>query len=112
VTQTLLEFRAQHPGLFSGGAYRPIECTGAFCDHVIAFSRRDAVDHLLVAVPRLTAKLGAPPLGLVWDETRLAPGDDAETWEDIFTGRKFPGREPLWLRALFAELPCAVLRRL
>jgi len=110
VMQKLLQARARDPGLFLRGDYRPIAGEGGFADHLIAFTRGGAGGSLLVVVPRLTARLGSPPLGLTWDDTRLPPVGGVGAWRDLFTGKTFPGGEPWFLRALFAELPFAVLQ--
>jgi (1->4)-alpha-D-glucan 1-alpha-D-glucosylmutase len=107
--QVLLKFRADHPELFSGGQYQPLEADGVYKDHLIAFRRSCGASNLLVVVPRLTAKIGAPPLGPVWDDTRLAAQSNGVTWRDIFTGKVFPAGESLHLRSLFADVPFAVL---
>ncbi|MFT3781967.1 MAG: malto-oligosyltrehalose synthase [Nibricoccus sp.] len=111
VTQMLLKFRAENRHLFSHGEYQPILAEGIYADHVIAFRRTWGNASLLVAVPRLTAKLGTPPVGPMWDDTRLPALDDAGTWRDLFSGRILTAKEPLYLRNLFTELPFAVVQR-
>lgn len=107
--QQLLKFRQRMPELFSTGDYQPLEGEGIHKDHLIAFRRNSKDASLLVVVPRLTAKIGGPPLGLVWDDTCLPPQNDKTQWRDLFSERTFPAAEPLYLKALFAELPFAVL---
>jgi (1->4)-alpha-D-glucan 1-alpha-D-glucosylmutase len=110
VMRELLRLRARQARLFSHGAYRPVAAEGGFGDHVVAFTRTHESASVLVVVPRLAAKLGSPPLGLAWDDTRLASAGHAAGWRDLFTERVFQAGEPLFLRALFAELPFAVLQ--
>ncbi|HTB80749.1 MAG TPA: malto-oligosyltrehalose synthase [Opitutaceae bacterium] len=110
VMQGLLQFRAQHPRLFSQGDYCPIAGQGGFGDQLVAFARREGDMSMLVVVPRLAAKHGSPPLGLTWDDTRLELVDGANGWRDLFTERVFPAGEPLFLRELFDQLPFAVLQ--
>ncbi len=112
VTQKLLQARARLPALFASGNYEAVTITGNFRDHVIAFTRNDARHSLLVVAPRLTAKLGSPPVGPVWDDTRIILPDESAGWRDIFTDRVFDRDQPLLLRALFAELPFAVLEKM
>ena len=112
VTQKLLQARARQPALFASGNYEAVTITGNFRDHVIAFTRNDAVHSLLVIAPRLTAKLGSPPVGPVWDDTRIILPDESSRWRDVFTGRIFVPGQPLLIRALFAELPFAVLEKI
>lgn len=111
VMQRLLQFRAQHPLLFSAGSYHPIAMEGDFARNVIAFIRMHEDAAVLVVVPRLTATLGSPPLGLVWDDTRLVtPRQKEGNWRDLFSGKEFSTGTPLCLRTLFAEQPFAVLQ--
>jgi (1->4)-alpha-D-glucan 1-alpha-D-glucosylmutase len=110
VTRELLRLRREVPGLFSAGTYQPVAANGSFGDHVVAFTRTHGGESLLVAVPRLTATLGSPPVGAVWDDTWLAEVDSAAGWQDLLTGGIFPPRAGVYLRSLFAELPFAVLR--
>lgn len=106
----LLRFRARYALLFSAGDYRPVAARGTFGENLVAFTRNHEAKSVLVVVPRLTAELGAPPLGLVWDDTQLLQEARATTrWRDVLTQRMYSAKEPLFLRALFAELPFAVL---
>jgi (1->4)-alpha-D-glucan 1-alpha-D-glucosylmutase len=111
VTQGLLQYRNRFPELFSTGDYHAVTATGVFREHVIAFTRSHAGKALLVVVPRVTAKLGAPPTGPVWDDTRLVLSGEASQWRDLVTGRIFMPTDSLWLRTLFSELPFAVLEK-
>ncbi|HEY4245744.1 MAG TPA: malto-oligosyltrehalose synthase [Lacunisphaera sp.] len=111
-TQKLLQARARLPALFASGNYAAVTITGNFRDHVIAFTRNDAVHSLLVVAPRLNAKLGSPPVGPVWDDTRVILPDETSGWRDVFTNRVFAPGHSLLMRALFAELPFAVLEKI
>jgi len=111
VMQTLLQYRSRNPELFSKGNYTAVTTTGTFRDHAIAFTRNDGGKALLVVIPRLTAKLGSPPTGPVWDDTRLVLPDTTHGWRDLFSDQIFLSTEPLRLRMLFSELPFAVLEK-
>ncbi len=112
VTQILLHYRSRNPELFSQGNYTAVTTTGIFRDHVVAFTRSFAGKTLLVVTPRHTAKLGSPPTGPVWDDTRLVLPDATNGWRDLFSEQIVPPMEPLWLRTLFSELPFAVLEKI
>ncbi len=110
VMQALLAFRRRHPALFAQGAYRPLEAEGAFGELVVAFAREAASEAIVVIVPRLTARLACPPLGLVWDDTAVRrPG--AGEMIDLVTGKKTPASDRLVLADVLGELPFAVLHR-
>jgi (1->4)-alpha-D-glucan 1-alpha-D-glucosylmutase len=109
LTRDLLRFRAGHTALFHSGDYMPVPVCGRFTEHAVAFTRTPAAaERILVVIPRLSAKLGCPPLGLIWDDTRVAIDNSAQ-WRNLLTGACYTGGRELSLAPLFAELPVAVL---
>lgn len=107
--RTLLRLRRAMPEVFAQGGYRVLPARGRFAGHVVAFAREFGGRAVIAVVPRLTAKLGCPPLGLVWDDTTLAGLGAERRWRDVMTGRVHAGADALSLTRLFAELPFAVL---
>lgn len=108
LVRTLLNFRRQHGPIFAEGDYTPLEATGRFAAHVVAFVRTHATGRILVVVPRLTARLGCPPIGLIWDDTTIALRAE-HSWKDELTGRTFGPGACLPVSDLLHELPVAVL---
>ena len=104
VTQRLLKLRQARPELFQHGPYAPAIIRGEFGACCITFTREWEGKRLLVIVPRLTGRIGFPPLGERWRDTRVeAPG----AWRNIFTGMEHDhGR--LALSTVLAEFPVAV----
>lgn len=110
VTHQLLNFRRSHPALFMQGSFSPVNATGACSDSCVAFLRRFEDSVLFLIVPRLTARLGFPPVGDVWKDT-------AVEWPEAFHGRQmrnlFTGAEftadasPLALADALRVLPVA-----
>ena len=107
--RTLLKFRSERAELFRSGEYQPLEVRGRFAEHVVAYSRTGDAGCVLTIVPRLTSGLGCPPLGLVWDDTAVAPPRKAARWKDVLTGRELLADGTLALADVFAELPVAVI---
>ncbi|MEO5960447.1 MAG: malto-oligosyltrehalose synthase, partial [Opitutaceae bacterium] len=107
LTADLLRFRAEHLPLFQAGDYEPVETKGMFASRIVAFRRCWASQCVVVIVPRLSASLGSPPLGKVWEDTAvLLPASRA--WRDVLTGHETEsGSAPI--AGLFRELPLAVL---
>ncbi len=114
-----LAFRREARQLFEEGEYVPLETSGIFADHIIAFARRLHNKSLIVAVPRFLAKvffLSGPDIGKAWGDTMLVVPDsvDDHTYEDLFTGEKldrFPSGPPgLMCSALFRYFPVALLK--
>lgn len=106
--RTLLQFRRQHPQLFAEGAYTPVAVSGKFADCVIAFERATPGMTLLVVVPRLTSRVGYPPLGEKWGDTALELPEAMER-ADLLTGKKCRELTRFRLSELLGEFPVAVL---
>lgn len=81
VTYQLLNFRRSHPAVFMQGSFTPVNATGAYSDSCVVFVRRFESSALLVIVPRLSARVGFPPVGDVWRDT-------AFEWPEEFIGRE------------------------
>lgn len=124
-TWRLLRLRAEHPEIFEGGSYVPLEVTGSVSDHVLAFARQspDAETTCVTIVPRLLSSLvpsGAAGLDIppgTWNGTYVAwlPGG-AGVWQDVLTGRTVEISQQdagtgVSVGALFETLPYAVLVR-
>lgn len=115
----LLRLRRAHDLLFREGAYMPLAVSGAHAEHVCAFARVAGTEALIVAVPRLVAKLGdavEPPLGARWADTTVLcpPTIPVDAWTDVLTGATLSvaaeeGDTPLAARTLFARLPVVAL---
>ncbi len=111
VTQSILRFRGEEPRLFSSGTYQPLETAGRLGECAVAFEREHAGAAMLVVVPRLSSRVGFPPVGELWGDATVQPGAGGN-WRDLFTGRKFKTNgDPLRLAEVLAEFPCAVLVR-
>jgi (1->4)-alpha-D-glucan 1-alpha-D-glucosylmutase len=102
LTHKILHYRREHFDLFAKGDYEPVTVTGAFPESVFAFSRRHENQRLLVVAPRLSCRVGFPPIGDLWRETALdfQPG---VAMRDLFTGRDYSPR----LAESLATLPFA-----
>jgi (1->4)-alpha-D-glucan 1-alpha-D-glucosylmutase len=106
--------RAARPALYAEGAYEALAAEGERGRHVLAFLRTHGHDRLVVAVPRLVARMAdeALPLGRAfWRDTSLPM--PTGRWRDVVTGVEIEaagGGHPV--RELFAALPIAVLRTL
>ena len=104
LTQKLLNFRRQNFDLFAKGDYVPLSATGAFSESVFAFARRFENRTLVVIAPRLSSKVGFPPVGKLWKDTAAELPFPNVNLRDIFTGREWNASLAESLR----ELPFAV----
>jgi (1->4)-alpha-D-glucan 1-alpha-D-glucosylmutase len=109
LTQRLLRFRRDHPLLFQRGNYLPLTMAGEFADCCIAFAREHEGKWIAVMVPRLSSRVGFPPVGEKWKDTTLElPGSiSIESATEIFSRRELQGRT-LRLDEAMAALPFAV----
>lgn len=112
LTQRVLRFRRENPGLFRQGNYLPMTPGGRFADSCVGFSRQLSEQWIMVVAPRLSSRLGFPPMGEKWDDTAMeAPGDfNLKEARELFTGRQLhlAGRR-LNLRDAMADLPFAII---
>ncbi|MGA2229040.1 MAG: malto-oligosyltrehalose synthase, partial [Syntrophobacteraceae bacterium] len=117
VTYKALNFRRENRDLFLEGEYLPLFGSGARRNNVVAFSRSRADKWVLVAVPRLVAKVAAPgPLGKrAWGESVLnIPPEAPRSWTNIFTGEILEAQNTsetgsLPLNRVFSRFPVALL---
>jgi (1->4)-alpha-D-glucan 1-alpha-D-glucosylmutase len=108
-----LALRARRAATFRDGAYDALAASGTVRDddasrHVIAFRRGDDV---VVAVPRLTARIvDAPsmPVGDAWGDATLPLQG---SWINALTGERIEANGAVPLRELFATFPLAALER-
>jgi (1->4)-alpha-D-glucan 1-alpha-D-glucosylmutase len=110
LTQRLLRFRREHPLLFQLGAYLPLTVTGAFAESCIAFAREHEGRWIVVLAPRLSARVGFPPIGDAWKDTAVElPGSLARAGAtELFTGRELNvDGNPIRLADALAILPFA-----
>jgi (1->4)-alpha-D-glucan 1-alpha-D-glucosylmutase len=114
VTWRLLQLRRERPAAFGGSSYAPLETTGKFGDHVVAFLRDDVV----VVVPRLVRRLMArdgAPLRIAFGNERVRlPASAPRRFVDRFTGKSIEAAsEPaggfLNVPDILRDFPVAVL---
>jgi (1->4)-alpha-D-glucan 1-alpha-D-glucosylmutase len=90
LTQRALHFRNERVDLFRSGEYLPLRATGAFADCCISFARQLDRDWAIVIVPRLSSRIGFPPIGDRWTDTAIELPENLslERAREIFTGRE------------------------
>src|SRR5713101_791629 len=90
LTQRALRFRNEQVDLFQRGNYLPLHATGAFADCSISFVRQLDRDWAIVIVPRLSSRIGFPPIGERWKDTVIDVPENLllERGREIFTGRE------------------------
>jgi len=109
LTQRLLSFRRDNSELFQQGTYIPLTVTGEFADCCIAFARVWKGRSHIVLTPRLTTRIGFPPLAEAWRNTSVQLPEIAEERKDLFTGEVIQAEGDLQLARALARLPFAVI---
>jgi isoamylase len=103
----VLRLRAERPGLFLRGDYRPLPAG----EHIVSFVRAAPRESAVVVAPRLAYKLTGGsrpwPLGEVWRDTRIPvpPG----RYADVLTGKSTESRGSLAAAEVLSDLPVALL---
>jgi len=115
-----LTYRQENPELFERGSYFPLAAVGAGKEHLCAFGRSLGEQTLVVAVPRLVARLQHKdatrmPLGrAVWGDTVLTLPDHLQGsgFFNVLTGEEVTGQENgagIYAADLFSQFPLALL---
>jgi (1->4)-alpha-D-glucan 1-alpha-D-glucosylmutase len=109
-----LKARKQHFELFLVGSYIPLQVTGHFSKHVIAFARRLGTQWSITAVPRFLAGMITPqqmPLGTdIWKDTSvILPSGAPSRWNSIFSDQSLKIKQNLPMGELFEFFPAALL---
>ena len=90
VTSRMLRFRREHPDLFLKSSYVPLTTTGAHADSCLAFAREHGSQWIVAIAPRLSSRVGFPPIGELWQDTAIELPEAAAAGgaKDLFTGRE------------------------
>ena len=111
LTQRLLRFRRDHPALFQHGKYVPLTASGSFAECCVAFAREHKGEWIAVVVPRLSSRVGFPPVGDKWKDTvvDLPEPLSPDGARELFTARDLlADNGALKLSEAMAILPFAV----
>ena len=115
LTQRMLRFRRENADLFQRGEYLPLHTSGTFAECCVSFARRLADKWIVVIAPRLSARIGFPPVGKLWKDTTVEFPEKLSFAQahDLFTCRPIPlhDRQAKLTDAL-ATLPFAVVTNL
>jgi (1->4)-alpha-D-glucan 1-alpha-D-glucosylmutase len=115
LTQRLLRFRREHAELFQRGEYLPLHAHGTFVECCVSFVRVLEDKWIVVVAPRLSSRIGFPPVGDLWKDTALELPKTLSlaSAHDLFTCRpvRLQGRE-VKLSDVLSTLPFAVITNL
>ena len=109
LTQGLLHLRRDNAELFREGGYEPINFAGSFADCAIGFVRRHGARAIVIIVPRLSSRVGFPPVGERWQDTHAILPSGLSGLSDVFSDRKVRGENSqLKLSEAMSRVPFAV----
>ena len=115
LTQRVLQFRREHADLFQSGNYLPLKASGNLADCCINFARQLNDEWVVVIAPRLSSRIGFPPVGERWKDTSLELPETFSlgNMRELFTNRpvRFDGRK-LDIAEGLSVLPFAVITNL
>jgi (1->4)-alpha-D-glucan 1-alpha-D-glucosylmutase len=115
LTQRVLKFRREHVELFQQGEYLPLKPSGTFAESCVTFARQLADQWIVIIAPRLSSRVGFPPIAESWKDTTLECPETLsfEHAHDLFTCRPIPVQDRrLKLADALSILPFAVITNL
>ena len=89
LTQRVLHFRREHVDLFQRGNYVPLRASGTFADCCVSFARELNGQWIIVIAPRLSSRVGFPPVGDKWKDTsiEIPKSVSGENARELFTNQ-------------------------
>jgi (1->4)-alpha-D-glucan 1-alpha-D-glucosylmutase len=115
LTQRVLQFRREHVELFQRGEYLPLKSSGIFAECCISFARQLADKWIVVIAPRLSSRVGFPPISESWKDTTLEIPEtlSLKHAHDLFTCHPVPVQDRrLKLAEALTILPFGVITNL
>ncbi|MFC1835985.1 malto-oligosyltrehalose synthase [Thermodesulfobacteriota bacterium] len=114
LTYRALKARKANLETFREGAYLPLESTGRFRSHIIAFARKYEQQWAVVIAPRFLSHLveeGEFPLGrAVWQDTEvIMPDRSPAEWRNALTGEVLSAGNALPVGDVLLSFPVALL---
>jgi len=90
LTQRVLQFRREYVDLFQRGEYLPLAASGTFAECCVSFARWLGNQWIVVIAPRLSSRIGFPPVGERWKDTALELPEtlSLENAHNLFTCRE------------------------
>ena len=115
LSQRFLQFRREHSDLFHRGEYLALQAAGTFAESCVSFVRQLNDNWIAVIAPRLSSRVGFPPIGEAWQDTAIYLPEtlSLKNAHGLFTCRPIRSQKRLVaVRDVFSELPFAVITNL
>ncbi|KYC38070.1 maltooligosyl trehalose synthase [Scytonema hofmannii PCC 7110] len=109
-----LKARTENIEVFNAGNYLPLEVSGQFQEHIVAFARSHGNKTIITIAPRFFTSLiqpGEHPLGQqVWQDTSLKlPSGTPSVWKDAITGQTVQAHDTVLVGETLKHFPVALL---
>lgn len=110
----VLKARSRNADLFANGRYMPLEVTGKYRNHVVAFARNLSGGWAVTIAPRFLTSLvkeGEYPLGeKIWSDTRVSPPSGfPREWTNVVTERHARSEGGINVSEVLDHFPCGLL---
>jgi (1->4)-alpha-D-glucan 1-alpha-D-glucosylmutase len=115
LTQRALRFRNEQVELFRSGNYLPLRTIGACADSCLCFARQLDQGSIIVIVPRLSSRIGFPPIGEHWRDTvvELPENLPLQRGREIFSERELSiQNRQIRVSGAMSILPFAIITNL
>jgi (1->4)-alpha-D-glucan 1-alpha-D-glucosylmutase len=107
-----LKARTKYQHVFQQGDYQPLEVSGQFKDHVIAFARSHNNSTLITIAPRFLTQVVQPdqyPLGQVWGDTHLHLPNELSVTKNLLTAQPITAEAKISVSEALQHFPVALL---
>src|SRR5206468_11683314 len=111
----LLRLRRGHADLLARGGYLLLHTSGTFAESCVSFVRRFNENWIAVIAPRLSSRVGFPPIGDAWQDTAIQLPEtlSLKGAHDLFTCQPIRHQtRQVAVRDVFSVLPFAVITNL
>jgi (1->4)-alpha-D-glucan 1-alpha-D-glucosylmutase len=115
LTQRVLRFRREHGDVFQRGEYLPLNTSGTFAECCVSFVRRLDNKWIAAIAPRLSSRIGFPPIGETWKDTAIQLPEmlSLKDAHDLFTCQPIRHQKrQVAVRDVFSLLPFSVVTNL
>ena len=115
LTKHLLQLRRGHADLFERGEYLALQTSGTFAESCVSFMRRLDDNWVAVIAPRLSSRIGFPPIGEAWQDTgiELPKAISLAEAHDLFPCQPIRrDKRQVGVRDVLSVLPFAVITNL
>jgi (1->4)-alpha-D-glucan 1-alpha-D-glucosylmutase len=114
LTYQVLQARQNYLMLFQKGDYQPLEISGTFANHIVAFARTFEGQVAIAIAPRFLTPIVQPnqlPLGTsMWQDTQInLPSNISTNWINVVTQHPVLGKTEIKVGDVLEQFPVALL---